>query len=390
MAAIKVAFLDTGLDYMHPHIRKFKHLKCLGVNELHEVVEDKERDVGKHGTHTIGIFIRSLEKYCPCSEDDFEIISIRVSESSNKQGRMHPKDLEAGLQWCLDNDVDIVSMSLGSFVIDETFEGQRLTIDKLISRGSLVITAAANFDILTQYMVIYGYMPHKNYPGDYDPCVTVGACYQNGEMWEVSQKTPSLDILALGTGLLSSMPGELMEIKDGTSGAVPFVTYAAFLTLCYLPGTRQNTFKSYIKSTAKEIKGYKILHLNNLLKFLDTERSKLFSDYASLFTFPPFTPFTPISPFTSFSTPLFLPPLFLPPFSTPLFLPPFSSPSFSQNKDNINNIKGIKKIPKFPVKSLNTNGYEFPDKLLPSTSSPSSSLSFNKKRPYKPWRITPE
>ncbi len=199
---IKVAVVDTGVDYKHIEV---KNNYRGGFNVIYES-NDPYDDHG-HGTHCSGIVCGKSTGVAP----GLELFAVKVldSEGSGTEG-----DIIRGLEWCIDNDIDIVSMSLGSrYPSPSEFD----IIKALFKRGIAIVAAAGN----------EGYGP--SYPAAYDYVIAVAAVDSNNEHADFSNIYYTNDISAPGVLVTSCVPGGEYAAWSGTSMATPHVAGALAL-----------------------------------------------------------------------------------------------------------------------------------------------------------------
>jgi subtilisin family serine protease len=194
---VKVAVIDTGIDYTHPELRS-----NFGSEKGHNFVNGKEPyDDNGHGTHVAGII---AGKSCGIAID-CHLYSLKVLNGS---GEGSEADSMAAIEWALKKDVDIVNMSLGSPVASAAFEDMCYYAR---SQGLLLVAAAGNSG--------YG----ASYPAAFDDAVIAVAAvdYDNSHA-DFSNIYETNDISAPGVDITSTYPGGEATMT-GTSMASPHV-----------------------------------------------------------------------------------------------------------------------------------------------------------------------
>ncbi|NNF07572.1 MAG: S8 family serine peptidase, partial [Candidatus Eisenbacteria bacterium] len=136
--SVRIAVLDTGVDPTHPHLKD--RVDLLGPGELLTSVDiadgiDNDQngeadDAYGHGTHVSGTIL-SLAP-------DVTIIPIRVL---NEEGWGTEFDLATGLEIALEQDVDLVNLSL---VLTDVSPIIAALLDELAAEGIKVIGAGGN------------------------------------------------------------------------------------------------------------------------------------------------------------------------------------------------------------------------------------------------------
>lgn len=137
---VKVSIVDTGIEYDHPAVGD--SVRGGIVVEWDETLEDKLRydpdehpiDVAGHGTACAGI----IHKLAP----EAELYSVRVLGTS-MSGRAW--QFGAGVNWSIENGMDVVNLSLTTSKKDYFAMFHSLT-DEAYFKNIMLVSAASNFD----------------------------------------------------------------------------------------------------------------------------------------------------------------------------------------------------------------------------------------------------
>ena len=154
-AGIKIAVLDTGLDLTHPDFAGRT------ITERSFITGEDVQDLNGHGTHCIGTSCGPLNPPDPSSPMRYGIAynaEIFVGKVLSNQGSGADGGILAAINWAIDNDCDIVSMSLGA----PTNPGDSFSpiyenvAKRALARGTLIIAAAGNDsrDLLTRRRLV--------------------------------------------------------------------------------------------------------------------------------------------------------------------------------------------------------------------------------------------
>lgn len=211
---IKVAVVDTGIDLSHPDL-------VANIKGGMSAIGTSYNDDNGHGTHVAGIMAAAdnpigVVGVGPAAD----LYAVKVL---NKRGSGWVSDIIEGLQWCVDNDIDVVNMSLGSKSSSTTFgEAVQATLDA----GVVVVAAAGNSG------------PGDNtveYPGAYPGVIAVGATDSSDDIASFSSRGPQVTIAAPGVSVRSTYKGSSYATLSGTSMASPHVAGVVALVLATTP-----------------------------------------------------------------------------------------------------------------------------------------------------------
>jgi minor extracellular serine protease Vpr len=159
---IKVAVIDTGVDYNHPDLFGFgQDGKVVGGYDFIEN-DDSPLDTNGHGTEVAGIIAANgnLKGVAP----EAKILAYRVSD----KGDSVPSDLIVkAIQRAVQENADIINISLG---VNRTNDKIEDAINDAVRNGIVVIAAAGNSGPDLKTIGSPGKDPHA---------ITVGATYNN-------------------------------------------------------------------------------------------------------------------------------------------------------------------------------------------------------------------
>lgn len=234
---IKIGILDTGIDYLHEDLsRNYKG----GYNFIDNNTD--ARDHNGHGTHVAGtIAAEDNDIGVVGVAPEAYIYSVRILDFA---ATGTASDITAGLEWCLNNNMQIVNMSLGS--CEDSISVSR-SLDILYSRGILLIAAAGNSGNGM------GTGDSIDNPARYNSVVAVGATDINDNRASFSSTGPKLEISAPGKDIYSLLPGNKYASLSGTSMASPHVAGVAALVISADPGISNVQTRIRLQTTAQNI-----------------------------------------------------------------------------------------------------------------------------------------
>lgn len=208
---IKIAILDTGIDYTHPDLANnvkggHRFLERGAINDSNYM------DDHGHGTFCAGI--------AAPEDNDVGVIGVAPKahlhgvKTFNSNGSGSTSDIIAGIEWATDNGMNVISMSFGSH---ENSWAVRDACNEAYSAGIVLVGAAANANESVWY------------PAAHDSVIAVGATDSNDVRASFSNFGPKLELMAPGVSIYSTYLGGGYETLGGTSASCPHVSGTAAL-----------------------------------------------------------------------------------------------------------------------------------------------------------------
>ena len=208
---IKVAVLDTGVDYTHPDLSPNYIDGYDFINDDNDPMDDNG-----HGTHVAGIIAgaKNGEGILGVAPEA-EIYALKVSDS---RGKGSFSGLIKGIDWAIEHDMDIVTMSItGTGGTKALQKAVQLAYDEY---GIILVAAVGN-----------GGSGDVLYPAAYEEVIGVGSVTEDSEKSSFSRTGEEVELVAPGSGIKSAAIDGKYRVTSGTSMATPFVTGAAALVL---------------------------------------------------------------------------------------------------------------------------------------------------------------
>ncbi len=216
-AGIKVAVLDTGINYNHPDLDN-NYKGGINLVNLTQLNDPFDNSYNGHGTHVAGIIAAELDGagvvgVAPAAS----IYAIKVLDGN---GSGHLSDIIAGIEWAIANKMDIVNMSLGLKSYSQAFDE---VCERANNSGVLLVAAAGNTGSYGSGEVIY--------PALFPSVMAVGATDSYDAIYYNSAVGSNIDVVAPGAGIYSTMALNGYQYLTGTSQAAPHVAGVAALIL---------------------------------------------------------------------------------------------------------------------------------------------------------------
>ena len=213
---IKVAVIDTGVDYRHSELA----VNYAGGYDFVNKDADPLDDNG-HGTHCAGTIAAAANGAGVVGvAPEARIYALKVLDST---GSGNFSNVIAALQWCVDNGIQVTSNSYGASsnpgtTVEDAFR-------KAEAAGILNLCAAGNNGTAA------GTEDNINYPARYASCIAVGATDSSNNRASFSCTGPKLEVMAPGVSIYSTVPGGGYATYSGTSMATPHVSGVVALAL---------------------------------------------------------------------------------------------------------------------------------------------------------------
>lgn len=212
---IRVGILDTGVSTTHPLLPL-----AGGVN----LVDRGDFD-DHHGHGTAVASVIGLRRAAPGSAGGqcgvAAACSLYAVKVLGDRGIGSVSSVIAGLEWAVDNHMDIVHMSLGT---TRHTHALRRACTAAVARGPLLVAAAGNGGNRS------GRRDTLSAPARFRAVIAVGAIGRRGARAPFSSTGPGLTLTAPGVDIPCATPGGFGS-QSGTSLAAAYVTGVAALLL---------------------------------------------------------------------------------------------------------------------------------------------------------------
>jgi subtilisin len=213
---IRVAVVDTGIDFNHPDLKP----NYVGGTSFVPGAPPPMDDHG-HGTHCAGTIAAAIEGtnvvgVAPLAS----LYGVKVLDQ-NGSGQF--SWIIAGIDWCIQNGMHVVSMSLGG---PSAPNALKTMCDTAWNRGLLLVAAAGNSGL---QIPVPPATSSVGFPAKYRNVIAVSAIDSANVIAAFSSRGPEVDMCAPGVNVLSDRVGGGTTVMSGTSMACPHVAGVAAL-----------------------------------------------------------------------------------------------------------------------------------------------------------------
>jgi len=255
---VKVAVIDSGAATTHGNLNRIR----AGFDVVNKRVDRStwNADSLGHGSHCTGVIAATdpawgVRGFAP--EAEIHVCKLFPGGQVSQ--------LIDALEYCIEQQVDVVNLSLGGGAPSEALERQ---IVRAKQAGIACIAAAGNssgpvqYPASSQHVLAVGAIGKiGEFPPDSYHAETVGPDIdmQGYFTARFSCFGPQVDVCAPGVAVVSSVPPNNFAAWDGTSMATPHVTGLAALVLAHRP-----EFQSILRArTAERVEGlFQILRMS--------------------------------------------------------------------------------------------------------------------------------
>jgi subtilisin family serine protease len=231
----RIAFLDSGWSPIEDQPTN----DITGWNYFTGNADTTDDDT--HGYHVQSISAAphnetGIAGICPHCEG----VHLKVCEG----GRCSLRAIILAIDWCTENDVDVMSMSFGGYgdPQSEAWSMVENALKRARENGVLPVAAAGNHHV---DMLIY--------PAGFDSVVSVGGIDEDLDLAYFSNYGEKLDFVAPSFGVYAYTSPAETWYKSGTSMATPHVSAAAGIIKSLYPGFSPDEVYDALKDSACDL-----------------------------------------------------------------------------------------------------------------------------------------
>ncbi|MCL0093115.1 carboxypeptidase regulatory-like domain-containing protein, partial [Dehalococcoidia bacterium] len=253
---IKIAILDTGIDYTHPDLAD----RIIAAKDFTD--DGTVMDWHGHGTHVAGIAAGAYNQEWQISgvAPEAYLLNARIF---NIEGWTRISWILRAIEWSMDQGADILNMSFGAHQLDGTGRMPMCRASaNAVAAGHIVVPAAGN-SAPGQATITRPAIAHN-------VIAAAGSDARDGITW-FSSRGPAgdgrvaLDVAAPGLWVIAPVPPHIVDpwgrppefgLYDdwsGTSMSAPHIAGAAALLLQAFPGLTPAEVEMALKSSADDL-----------------------------------------------------------------------------------------------------------------------------------------
>ncbi len=201
-----------------------------------------------HGTHCAGIAAAVTDNNTGISSIGFNstLIPVKIAHSSTSM----LTGAYAGVDYAIASGAQIISMSWGGGAYSTTYQN---LFNYAHSQGIVCIAAAGNSSSSAPM-----------YPASYNHVISVGSTNSSDQKSSFSNFGSTIDVMAPGSGIYSTVPQNGYAYKSGTSMACPLVSGLAALMIAKDPSISPDDLELCLKNTCDNIDSQNPGYIGNI------------------------------------------------------------------------------------------------------------------------------
>jgi subtilisin family serine protease len=267
LAPVKVAVVDSGIDYGHPEFAgQIAGGKSFVPNSSWKV------DTEGHGTYLAGLIAANPTNGIGMAGMAFNA-KLLIAKVVNPDGSISLPGEVAAIRWAANEGARVINLSLGGvrdpvdLQLDTYSAAEQQAIDYAYSKGAVIVAAVGNASESVPWT-------YADYPAALPHVIGVSALRRNGSVPAYSNRDPAyVDIAAPGDDLFSTIPRELVDTSRiacdtqaytncgpfelrqaiGTSFAAPQVAAAAALLIGQDPALTPDQVTWLLERSADDV-----------------------------------------------------------------------------------------------------------------------------------------
>lgn len=231
-----VCVVDTGVRHTHEDLTG---PRWMGGYDFPED-DARPQDTHGHGTHVTGTAAATIDNSVG-GAGVANVGFLNAKVIGDGVGTASGITIAEGIQWCADNDGDVISMSLGGHWLATLQDAVRYAWEK----GSLLVAAAGN----------EGCSACVLFPAKFPEVIAVTCTNQAKNLCGFSSSGPEAELTAPGKDILSTYNTNDHSYihMDGTSMSAPHVSGVAALAWSQVPDLTNEQVRALLQANAQDL-----------------------------------------------------------------------------------------------------------------------------------------
>ena len=220
LAPVKVAVIDSGIDYGHPEFAG----RILGGRSF--VGGSWKHDSDGHGTFVAGLIAADPTNNQGIAGMAFNAKLLIAKVVPPDDSGVNLQAEVEGIRWAVNEGAQVINLSLGGqrdpvdLRLDTYSPLERDAIEYAVTKGVVVVAAVGNGTDSPSIPWIYA-----DYPAALPHVIGVSALRENGSVPDYSNRDPVfVDIAAPGDAIVSTVPRNLVDATQPECAATPYST----------------------------------------------------------------------------------------------------------------------------------------------------------------------
>lgn len=300
-SSLTIAVIDTGISKNHEDLKNklwennLEKTGLPGIDDdangyiddingwgfFNQISTQNINDDHGHGTHVSGIAAAQTSNNVGIAGVDWKA-KIMVLKAFNASGQSYNTDIYKALNYAINNQADVINMSFGDSVYDNTLESY---CNIAYNAGILLVASVGN-----------DYNDVVNYPAGFNSVIGVAATDGSDNHAPFSNTNYSVELSAPGVNVLSTITANIKYKRmSGTSMSAPHVSGLCSLMKAKYPDLRNDEIRLALHNGADDLgpevgydKEYGFGRINsyNSLRLASTYVSRSAASLTDVYNFP--------------------------------------------------------------------------------------------------------
>lgn len=233
--SVVVAICDTGVDSSHLDLAA--NMQLPGYNVVDGTTDTTP--IANHGTAVAGVLgaVGNNGMGVTGMAWNIKILPVRITNNSNTLAFC--SDMATGIEWAADHGAKVINLSYNTVGCPNTIDAAAAYANGL---GATVFVSAGN---QTQNLT-------GGYPSNHS-FILVGASDPSDQLANFSNYGSPLDLVAPGSGIYTTSPGNSYASWNGTSFASPLAAGVAALLYSISPSFTPAQIRNFLLATALDL-----------------------------------------------------------------------------------------------------------------------------------------